>query len=261
MRKLKKAWLLVVAFVCSLSACSGQEKEVEVVPKDLRVVSVGDSLTEGIGDSTKTGGYIPYLQDNLVQLEEVKSATFTNYGVKGNRTDQLLERLDEQKVKESIKKADFVIITIGGNDIMKVFKENFGELKVKQFEQERKDYEKRLNDIIVKVRQSNQEAGIVLVGLYNPFMEMLDDVEEVEEILQDWNETSKQTIEKYDRTTFVPVEDLFTNSKEDLFYDDQFHPNDRGYELIGERIFDTIKGEELEELTNQKIMYVKEEKR
>ncbi len=230
-----------------------------MIPKELSVVSVGDSLTEGIGDSTKTGGYIPYLQDHLVQLEEVKDATFTNYGVKGNRTDQLLERLDEQQVKDSIKQADFVIITIGGNDIMKVFKENFGQLKVKQFEQGRKDYEKRLNEIIVKVRESNQEAGIVLVGLYNPFMEVFHNVEEVEEILQNWNETSKQTVEKYDQTTFVSVEDLFKDQKEDIFYVDQFHPNDRGYELMANRIFETINGKELEELTNQKIMYVKEE--
>ncbi|MGM7635286.1 SGNH/GDSL hydrolase family protein [Bacillus sp. Hm123] len=259
MRDLKKAWLLVVAFVFSLSACAAQEEKVEVVPQDLRVVSIGDSLTEGVGDSTKTGGYIPYLQNKLVELEEVKDATFTNYGIKGNRTDQLLKRLDEQQVKQSIEQADFVIITIGGNDIMKVLRENFTELKVNQFDDGREQYEKRLNEIIQKVRRSNEEAGIVLVGLYNPFLDMLHDVQEVELILNEWNGTSKQTVEKYDRTTFVSVEDLFTNPTEELLYVDQFHPNDRGYQLMGERIFDTIKGEELEELTNKKIMYVKEE--
>ena len=258
---LRKMWIIFFAFVFSLTGCSTFPNETaEVIPKNLSVVSIGDSLTQGVGDSTESGGYIPYLQQRLEQLAEVKKARFVNYGVKGNRTDQLLKRLNQQEVKHSLKKADLVIITIGGNDVMKVFKDNFTQLNVTEFNRQRGSYEKRLDEIIQAVRKQNRDAGIVLIGLYNPFIRVLADVKEVEAIIEDWNQASKEVVEQYDQTCFVAVEDLFKNTKEDLLYNDQFHPNDKGYELIANRIFETINGQKLEELTNKKIIYANEER-
>lgn len=257
---LRKMWIIFFAFMFSLTGCSTFPNETaEVIPKNLDVVSIGDSLTQGVGDSTESGGYIPYLQRQLEQLAEVKKAHFVNYGIKGNRTDQLLERLNQQEVKHSLKKADLVIITIGGNDIMKVFRDNLTQLNVKEFDRQRGSYEKRLDKIIQTVRKQNRDAGIVLIGLYNPFTKVLGDVKEVSVIVNDWNEASKHTVEQYDQTCFVTVEDLFENTKENLLYNDQFHPNDKGYELIANRIFKTINGQKLEELTNKKIIYANEE--
>ncbi|MFK2824137.1 SGNH/GDSL hydrolase family protein [Bacillus sp. B190/17] len=253
---MRKIWIIFFAFVFGLAGCSQHKNErEEVIPKNLDIVSIGDSLTQGVGDSTDSGGYIPYLQQQLEQLSEVKGAHFVNYGVKGNRTDQLLKRLDQQDVKQSIKEADFVIITIGGNDIMKVFKDNFTKLSIGEFDHQRQSYEGRLHEIIQTVRKQNSQAGIVFIGLYNPFMKLFADVKEVETIVNDWNETSKTVVEQYDKACFVAVEDLFRNTEENLFYKDQFHPNDRGYELMANRIFETINGKKLEELTNKKIIY------
>ncbi|KMY54541.1 GDSL family lipase [Bacillus sp. FJAT-27231] len=257
---MRKMWIIFFTFVFSLTGCSTFPNETaEIIPKNLNVVSIGDSLTQGVGDSTESGGYIPYLQNRLEQLAEVKKARFVNYGVKGNRTDQLLKRLSQQEVKDSLKKADLVIITIGGNDVMKVFRDNFTQLNVKEFDRQRLSYEKRLDDIIQSVRKQNRDAGVVLIGLYNPFLKVLGNVKEVEAIIADWNEGSKEVVEQYDKTCFVPVEDLFKNTKENLLYNDQFHPNDKGYELIANRIFETIDGQKLEELTNKKIIYANEE--
>lgn len=230
----------------------------EAVPKDLRIVSIGDSLTQGVGDSTDKGGYIPYLEKHLESLPEVKDASFTNYGVRGNRTDQLLQRLEQKEVIDSIKQADIVVMTIGGNDVMKVFKENITKLDVKEFTKQRKSYEERLHQTIQTVRKHNENAGIVLIGLYNPFIKVFKDVQEVESIMKDWNAASELTLKEYDRTKFVMIEDIFLNQEEDLFYTDQFHPNDRGYELMAERVFESINGKPLEQLTNKKITYVNE---
>lgn len=230
----------------------------KMVPKDLRVVSIGDSLTQGVGDSTDKGGYVPYLEKHLETLPEVKDASFTNYGVKGNRTDQLLERLQQKEVIHTIKRADMVVITIGGNDVMKVFKENITKLNVKEFTKQRKSYEERLHHTIQTVRQHNKNAGIVLIGLYNPFLKVFEDVQEVESIMKDWNAASELTLQEYERTRFVMIEDIFLNTREDLFYIDQFHPNDRGYELMADRIFESINGKPLEDLTNQKIIFARE---
>ncbi|WP_249927521.1 GDSL-type esterase/lipase family protein, partial [Heyndrickxia sporothermodurans] len=140
------------------------------VPKDLTIVSVGDSLTQGIGDSTNKGGYIPYLAKDLETMRMIKKVNFQNFGVRGNRTDQLLKRLQQKELGASISKADLVIITIGGNDIMKVFKDNFSELEMSKFNQALIGYKQRLNNIIKTIRKKNPHAGIVLIGLYNPFI-------------------------------------------------------------------------------------------
>ncbi|PKR85833.1 SGNH/GDSL hydrolase family protein [Heyndrickxia camelliae] len=206
------------------------------VPKNLHMVAVGDSLTEGVGDSTKRGGYIPYLKDIMETKKEIGKFTYDNFGVRGNRTDQLLKKLKEPKVKSDIKNSDIVMITIGGNDVMKVFRDNFTELKIAKFQSAIKGYQLRLNEILKTIREYKPNVGIVLIGIYNPFSKWFSDIKELDQIVENWNEASKKTIMQYDNTQFVPVSDIFENQNEDLFYSDDFHPNDKGYKLIAERV-------------------------
>lgn len=143
---------LLMLVSCSNPTLYNKEKEVIVtdkkdipvsfLPQELSIVSVGDSLTQGVGDSTGKGGYVPYLQDLLEETKGVNKADFVNYGVRGNRSDQLLKRIKTEEVSKSIQKADGVIITIGGNDIMKVVRNNFTNLQVDSFNEQLGEYEK-----------------------------------------------------------------------------------------------------------------------
>ncbi|MGE8204238.1 SGNH/GDSL hydrolase family protein [Heyndrickxia sp. NPDC080065] len=252
MKKILTLLLTILLFVsgCSfgfkehtLKTMNGESKTkppVDFIPKDLSIVSIGDSLTEGIGDSSNNGGYIPYLRSDLETLKEVRKASFKNYGVMGNRTDQLVKRLQQNEIRSEIEKADLVMITIGGNDVMKVFKDNFSNLKISKFEHELIGYKQRLNEIIKTIREYNKNAGIVLIGIYNPFMKWFSDIKEVDEIILDWNNTSKQVINQYNKSLFIPISDIFEDQEKDLLYSDNFHPNDQGYKLIANRVFDYL---------------------
>ncbi|MEB6547767.1 SGNH/GDSL hydrolase family protein [Heyndrickxia sporothermodurans] len=249
---MKKILTLLLGILLFCSGCTFGIKEHTMkdlnvtnkpVPKDLTIISVGDSLTQGIGDSTNKGGYIPYLAKDLETMRMIKKVNFQNFGVRGNRTDQLLKRLQQKELGASISKADLVIITIGGNDIMKVFKDNFSELEMSKFNQALIGYKQRLNNIIKTIRKKNPHAGIVLIGLYNPFIKWFSDIKEVDEIIYEWNNTSKQLINNYKKTIFVPVADIFANQEENLLYSDNFHPNDHGYELIAKRIYSFLNNE------------------
>ena len=210
-------------------------------PDPVQIVSIGDSLTQGVGDSKDNGGYLPYLQKNLEKEPSITSVEMINHGVRGNRTDQLLKRLDKSRVQEDIEQADSIVVTIGGNDIMRVFKQNFSNLELNQFDSAKIGYEKRLRQILDKVRSENQEAQIYLVGVYNPFSKWFADFYELDEIMNDWNDSGKKIITEYDSAYFIEIDDIFQNSKEDLLYtEDYFHPNDRGYELIAERIYNNM---------------------
>ncbi|WP_407406358.1 SGNH/GDSL hydrolase family protein [Peribacillus sp.] len=210
-------------------------------PDPVQIVSIGDSLTQGVGDSKDNGGYLPYLQKNLEKEPSITSVEMINHGVRGNRTDQLLKRLDKSRVQEDIEQADSIVVTIGGNDIMRVFKQNFSNLELNQFDSAKLGYEKRLRQILDKVRSENQQAQIYLVGVYNPFSKWFADFYELDEIMNDWNDSGKKIITEYDSAYFIEIDDIFQNSKEDLLYtEDYFHPNDRGYELIAERIYNNM---------------------
>jgi lysophospholipase L1-like esterase len=210
-------------------------------PDPVKIVSIGDSLTQGVGDSKDNGGYLPYLQNKLEKEPSITSVEMINHGIRGNRTDQLLKRLDKTRIKEDIKQADSIVVTIGGNDIMKVFKQNFSNLELNQFDSAKIGYEKRLRQILDKVRSENDPAQIYLVGVYNPFSKWFGDFYELDMIMNDWNESGKEIIEEYDSAYFIEIADIFENPKEDLLYaEDYFHPNDRGYELIATRIYNDM---------------------
>ncbi|GER71571.1 hypothetical protein BpJC7_28740 [Weizmannia acidilactici] len=245
--KVKKWFIpLIAAVSLAMSGCSigihnllfkPASGEKKVVPVPVRIVSIGDSLTEGVGDSKGRGGYTYYLKNELDGMKGVKKTTITNYGVKGNRTDQLLARLQDKNIQKSIRESDAVIITIGGNDIMKVFRENIPNLNKQAFQIAIPGYEQRLNEIFRQIRKINPNVKIALVGIYNPFSKWFSDIKEVDDILADWNAASKKVAGKYKNTIFIPVSDIFDRKEEDLLYDDHFHPNDQGYKLMSKRIY------------------------
>lgn len=209
-------------------------------PKELKAVAIGDSLTEGVGDITKKGGYVPFLKKSMESDKAIKRVEMANLGIKGQRSGQLLKRLQtEELVTEKIKQADQVFITIGGNDIMKIVRENLFNLTMDVFDKGQKGYGERLDSIIGGIREINPEAQITLIGLYNPFMNMFNNMEELDEIVEAWNEESKQILNRYENTSFVEIADLFEES-EGLLYKDEFHPNEKGYKLIADRVYKTI---------------------
>ncbi|PLR77252.1 GDSL family lipase [Bacillus sp. V3-13] len=229
------------------------------IPREINVVSVGDSLTEGVGDSTERGGYIPYLQERLEAEKGIKGADFKNYGVKGNRTTDLIRRLEDPEVRAAIEKADITVITIGGNDMMKIVRENISHLKLDQFSQEKERYEERLHEILNTVKSYNNDTAIVLVGLYNPFVKWFSNIDELNMIVSDWNSTSQSTVAQYEHAYFVEIMDLFQNPEEDILFTDYFHPNNRGYELIGERVYEELNEGALAEISGDSYISRKEE--
>ncbi|MFL6557393.1 MAG: GDSL family lipase, partial [Bacillus sp. (in: firmicutes)] len=66
-------------------------------------------------------------------------------------------------------------------------------------------------------------------------------------------------IANYPNAYFVPIEDMFLNANENLFYTDNFHPNDKGYELIAQRLNQTLEEQVLPALDKTPYMVNTEE--
>ena len=214
------------------------EGVIKLFKKDLQVVAIGDSLTQGVGDETKNGGYVGILNNTFE--ENNIDINIENYGKRGNRTDQLLKRLEKEEIAESIQHADIVFITIGANDIMKIVKNSFTNLHVELFNEEKLEYLERLTAIFHKINEINPDTKIYLVGFYNPFEGYFGDIEELQMIVHDWNESSKSVTEEFENVNYIPTSDLFSHSNINLLSDDQFHPNTSGYKLMAKRILENM---------------------
>lgn len=220
--------------------------------KDIRIVSIGDSLTQGVGDETESGGYVGIL-DHTFEDQNL-NITIENFGKKGNRSDQLLKRLETKEIKSSIKDANIVLITIGANDIMNVVKNNWTNLNMEPFQEERVKYVKRLTTIFTKINEINPEAEIYLIGFYNPFERYFGDIEQLGMIMDNWNEAGMSVTDEFENVNYIPIYDLFSSPNEDLLADDHFHPNTKGYKLIAKRVLDYLEEfSEEKEIINETI--------
>ncbi|WP_456278706.1 SGNH/GDSL hydrolase family protein [Bacillus sp. AK128] len=209
-------------------------------PRDLKIVALGDSLTSGFGDQSGNTGYITVLEQLLQNQRGVDETSVKNFAIEGHRSDQLLEELERSEVKYSLSKADYILVTIGGNDVMKVAQENIFDLTNEPFSEGNKQYQINLNLIVSKIKEVNSDAQLYFVGIYNPFATMFSAVPEIEHLIESWNQSTENTLSSYDDTYFIPIADVFEGKEEHYLYDDLIHPNQVGYKHMANRILTYI---------------------
>lgn len=209
------------------------------IKEDLHITAIGDSLTQGVGDTTGNGGYIGILKQTFEETDD--HVKIDNFGKRGNRTDQLLKRLDDPVISASIENADVVLITIGANDIMKVTKDHFTDLDYDDYSAAMPSYEERMKEVFNKIGTLNPDAEVYLIGFYNPFEESFPQIEDqLGTIVDEYNAIGKQVAEEEDQH-YIETADLFHNQTAALLADDYFHPNEVGYGKVAERVLESIK--------------------
>ena len=240
----------------------------QIKTKELNLVAIGDSLTEGIGDSTGRGGYVPLVAELLESKDEIETVSTSNYGISGNRSDQILKRIKkDEKLQNDVKKADVIVLTVGGNDLMKVVRSTLLKVKEDSFIKPQKEYKERIEETFKELRSLNSDAPIYVFGIYNPFYLYFSEITEMQDIVDSWNETTQSVVEEEQKAHFIPINDILykggnqpelsENQKDTidssvkdkkeskvfndlLFEEDNFHPNDSGYELMAQSLFDEM---------------------
>ena len=222
-------------------------------------VALGDSLTQGVGDTTNQGGFVPLVAQSLTNEEGYEVAA-QNFGVAGNTSNQILKRMKEQdEIADALSKADLMTLTVGGNDLRKVILDNSTSLKISTFKKPSVAYSKRLVEIIELARKDNPDLPIYVLGIYNPFYLNFPEMTDMQTIVDNWNQTTQDTIAKFDKVYFVPINDLLyqgidgqegivqTSGDEKkiindaLYQEDNFHPNNTGYEIMKRAVLEKIR--------------------
>lgn len=235
---------------------NNETKETEKRIEMIRLSAVGDSLTEGIGDTTKSGGYLPLLQKNLADMYPVDVFQIENFGKSGDRSDQILKRLKKnEEMQQSVQQANAILLTVGGNDLLQAIQPKiFSKMTTKRLESEKETYYGRLEKLYAELRKLNPDAPIYQLGIYNPFYLNFSDITELQEMVDFWNKSSQNFVNEQENAYFVPINDdiyqgipeieksddkkkelksIDSSSLNDLISsEDTFHPNNLGYQII-----------------------------
>lgn len=210
------------------------------VPRTIIMTALGDSLTQGVGDEEQLGGYVGRLAADMEEWDGVEEVIIENTAKRGRRSDQLLAMFQKGELTGPVTEADYIVMTIGGNDIMRIVKRDLFNLNVEAFREELVFYENRYMNIYSTVRSMNPQAPVIVIGVYNPFSLITDEVEEFDEIIAAYNDAMEDIVEDDPQACFVPVEDLFTGNDNLVYHTDFFHPNAKGYDLMAERIVERM---------------------
>ncbi len=217
-------------------------KKTDVVAKEkrktgtLQIVSLGDSLTRGVGD--KEGiGYVGRMKEDL-QKDYKQKIALTNLAVSGAKMPDLLKQIESNGAKYSIKQADVIVLTIGGNDLFPGW-ESLGKIDLETYRPDTETFQNEAKKIIEEIRKLNTDSPIFWLGLYNPF-EDVEDLKGSSNIVVDWN-ASLEKLALNDKNVYItPTFDLFQNRGKDLLYSDHFHPNEVGYTYMAERLVQNV---------------------
>src|SRR5699024_12272715 len=117
------------------------------------------------------------------------------------------------------------------------------DLTMEKFANGKMNYENRLESIFFTMEENNASADIYLIGFYNPFEKHFSDIEELDTIVNSWNAVGESVTEQFSQVSYIPTNDLFTDTSINYLSEDNFHPNHLGYELIAERVLQYITNE------------------
>lgn len=210
------------------------------------IVALGDSLARGIGDDG-AGGFVGRLRA-LLATDEKDVPIVINLAVSGATSSDLLQKLLQPGVSETVGKADLLLVSVGGNDAfpnvgvldqgIDAKGQDFGDKWIEPAVLDA--YRERLNEVIKTLRSYNGTAPIFLIGLYDPFY----DVEKIRRAslsaVHAWNGVIEAVAATNDAVYVVPTYDIMVLGGRTYLSADHFHPNARGYALIADRLLTMI---------------------
>jgi lysophospholipase L1-like esterase len=240
------ALLFAAGFVLALRGSLGEpvgeppapraSKEARVKPPGRRLLLVlGDSLARGTGDETGKG----FASNVLESVKKAGAADMANLAVNGAESSDVVRVLQSENVGRLAASADWILLSVGGNDLSHATREAAGANSPLEISAARTRYASNLRQILSRLREVNPGAPIYVLGLYDPFTEDRSRTRLVSSVVLSWNSLIEETALSFARVFVVPTFDLFYE-RPDRLSADHLHPNGKGHQAIAQRLLQLL---------------------
>lgn len=200
-------------------------------------VVLGDSIAYGSGLSNPKNAVYGKI------VADTNGYSYENYAVPGHTTQNLLRRMQEEKVHSAISAADIISISIGGNNFLlgnlnallydAIVKEDYT-----RFDEITDSFYEDLQQIVRSIRQLNPDTAILLQTIYNPQTGYIGEV--YQQAANRFNAKFRQyAAEHPDGILLVDVAQVLTDSARD-FAEDRIHPSAAGNEKIAQAVLQAL---------------------
>lgn len=187
------------------------------------IVILGDSVAYGYG--TK-GGIANYLKETF------PASHITNLGINGLTSSGLVQKMRTDSWQRPLEKADLVLLNIGGNDLLRGFRDGGAKGLVRQFAILKRTYRQNLLETYSLLRQANDKVIIVQNNLYNSMKKEEQYFGFTNLLFRMWNTAIGEK--------GVIVSKTNAMGKNPSIWLDSIHPNDEGYKLMHELLIQTL---------------------
>lgn len=277
---LLSSFILLLNFAVPVSAKKEYKKvSVDVPPK---IVFLGDSIATGYGlEGYDTGkencnSYANQLaKEYKAQLDGKCETNSENFAIDGQTSEELLKALQSGKYDESLKNADAVVVSIGGNDLLSVFWQIFSQNSDLNSQSNQNDnifadnfdwskliasvldmtsnidkkitaFNSNISEIAKNIKNKT-DANLVVQTLYNPFEDFVE-VKQIQDFIADKIKSLNDCIEshKNDDGANYSIADVCSefygrNNELTRIQSMDIHPNQEGHNVIFKCIDKTIR--------------------
>ncbi|KEO85072.1 SGNH/GDSL hydrolase family protein [Tumebacillus flagellatus] len=212
-------------------------------PQTKTLIALGDSITAGVGGKWNRG-----YPAHLAKLLEAKypGLDLINWGIPGLTIPRLTKALQRgDHLYDKLAAADWIVMTIGGNDIINAFPKHFAETAKLNLETQALAREL---DLLLATLLSLTACPIYLGDLYNPFPQS----QAAELIISTLNREHLEPLSRrYQNLHLVRLSTVLrgqesrtiqyfkTGTIRDMkrFFRRPIHPNDEGHQLIADAFY------------------------
>lgn len=212
----KRKWFIwgvligIILIVSGLWVINQKQPQSTGKPKNIRLTAVGDSLTYGVGDPSGKGGYTHLISKKVNRQNPTVKMTTANFGVSGQTTAQIDHRvMTAKKLRASLKRADVITVTTGGNDLLQFLETKLMTQSNAQLTGQLKtycqSYQKRVGQLLTHLRRLNPRAPIFVFGIYNPMYVYFPQVSFISRAVFQNNQMTQKVISTRSNVYFVSI--------------------------------------------------------